>query len=72
MITCFHGVKCALYQFSKQMSRKKSHQSQLIFDSNYKNEFHFQMKTIFILLFIFKTKFILKKFLRPVKTYSII
>lgn len=73
MITLPNSLKCAFYQFSKPMSRKKIFSPTfLIFDSNYKNEFHFQMKTIFISLFIFKTKFILKKFLRPVKTYSII
>ena len=80
MITWPNSLKCAFYQFSKPMSRKKIFSTTfLIFDSNYKNEFrlgalarHFQMKTIFISLFIFKTKFILKKFLRPVKTYSII
>jgi hypothetical protein len=40
MITWPNSLKCAFYQFSKPMSRKKIFSTTfLIFDSNYKNEF---------------------------------
>lgn len=44
MITWPNSLKCAFYQFSKQMSRKIFSQAKMIFDFNYKNEFHFQNK----------------------------
>ena len=41
MITWPNSLKCAFYQFSKPMSRKIFSPTLLIFDFNYKNEFHF-------------------------------
>lgn len=65
MITWSDSLKCAFYQLSKPMSRKNFHPCLLIFDSNalliYKTIFNFIL--IFISVFIFKTKFILKKVL---------
>ena len=48
MITWTSLLKCALYQFSKPMSRKKFTTTILIFDSNallvYKNDFQFHFQ----------------------------